>query len=223
VTEGHRDRFVVSSLIEEAITSSQLEGASTTRVVAKDMLRSGRAPERVGIYDERNRLLHRPPRAEELPDRLDRMCAFARGELDDGWLHPVVRAITLHFWIAHDHPFEDGNGRTARALFYWSMLNQGDWLSEFLAISPIIKRARGQYERAFLYAETDDNDLTYFLLHQLRVIIKSIEALHAYLDRKTREIGEAEALLRRSPRLNYRQLSLVSQRRSVQPSSFAPH
>jgi len=39
-----RDRYVVSSLIEEAITSSQLEGAATTRPVARDMLRSGRQP-----------------------------------------------------------------------------------------------------------------------------------------------------------------------------------
>jgi Fic family protein len=39
-----RDRYVVNSLIEEAITSSQLEGAATTRRVAKDMIRSGRRP-----------------------------------------------------------------------------------------------------------------------------------------------------------------------------------
>lgn len=45
VTNPHsRNRYVVSSLIEEAITSSQLEGASTTRQNAKEMIRSGRPP-----------------------------------------------------------------------------------------------------------------------------------------------------------------------------------
>jgi hypothetical protein len=39
-----RDRYVVNSLIEEAIRSSQLEGASTSRKVAKEMIRSGRRP-----------------------------------------------------------------------------------------------------------------------------------------------------------------------------------
>jgi hypothetical protein len=39
-----RNRYLVSSLIEEAITSSQLEGADTSRAVAKEMLRSGRPP-----------------------------------------------------------------------------------------------------------------------------------------------------------------------------------
>ena len=37
-------RFLVNSLMEEAIRSSQLEGATTSRVVAKELLRSGRAP-----------------------------------------------------------------------------------------------------------------------------------------------------------------------------------
>ncbi|MCY4059824.1 MAG: Fic family protein, partial [Gammaproteobacteria bacterium] len=44
VNPDERGRFVVNSLIEEAITSSQLEGAATTRRIAKDMLRSGRPP-----------------------------------------------------------------------------------------------------------------------------------------------------------------------------------
>ena len=44
VTADSRNRYLVNSLIEEAITSSQLEGAATTRRVAKEMLRSGRRP-----------------------------------------------------------------------------------------------------------------------------------------------------------------------------------
>lgn len=39
-----RDRYLIRSLIEEAISSSQLEGAVTTREVAKEMIRAGRAP-----------------------------------------------------------------------------------------------------------------------------------------------------------------------------------
>jgi Fic family protein len=50
-------------------------------------------------------------------------------------------------FIAYDHPFCDGNGRTARALFYSAMLNQGYWLFEFISISSVINQARGQYER----------------------------------------------------------------------------
>lgn len=262
-----RARYVVSSLIEEAITSSQLEGASTTRVIAKEMLRSGRPPRdrsermivnnfrgmehirdivdrpltpdtvldlhriltegtldrpesagrlqgpherRVGVYDTDGQLLHRPPPADELPERMQMLCAFANGDVGiEGFLHPVVRAILVHFWLAYDHPFEDGNGRTARALFYWSMLRQGYWLADFLSISRILRQAPSRYGRSFLYTETDDGDTTYFVLYQLSVVCRAIDELHAYLERKTHEIQEIEAAIRHSDSFNHRQLALL--------------
>jgi Fic family protein len=121
-----------------------------------------------------------------------------------------VRAILLHFWLAYDHPFVDGNGRTARALFYWSMLREGYWLCEYISISRILRKAPVRYGRAFLYTETDDNDLTYFLLFQLGVLRRAIEELGSHLKRKALEVREVQALLRSSPLLNHRQLALLT-------------
>ncbi|MFN2381096.1 MAG: Fic family protein [Guyparkeria sp.] len=271
VNRSDRDRYIVNSLIEEAITSSQLEGACTTRVVAEEMLREGRAPagrdelmifnnframewvrehkqqhltrellldlhrivtegtlenpedagrlrdrDDVRVVDHRDQsVLHQPPPAHELPVRVERLCAFANGsEEDEPFVPPVIRAILLHFMIGYDHPFADGNGRTARALFYWSMARQGYWLMEYLSISHVIKRAPSRYARAFLHGETDRNDATYFILHQLRVVREAIESPHAYLARKSREQKDTERLLRRSRAfrgiLNHRQLALLS-------------
>ncbi len=261
-----RDRFIQSSLIEEAITSSQLEGAATTREVAKEMIRSGRTPadtsERMilnnyrairligklkdqpltpdvvlemhrtiieGTVDHRgdgsflrkagdpsavyaeddNVMLHDPPPAEEIPERLRAMCDFANQAETGVFLHPVLKAIILHFWLAYDHPFVDGNGRAARALFYWSMLSQGFWLFELISISRIIRRMPARYGKSFLYTETDENDLTYFILSQLDVIHRAFGELREYLDRKTREIRETESLLRSSASFNHRQLALL--------------
>ena len=270
VTSPHtRDRYIVSSLIEEAITSSQLEGASTTRRVAREMLRTGRRPrdrseqmilnnfeaiqaveelaataaplkpadvlelhrvitsgaldderdvgrlqrpedERVAVFGRDDRVHHYPPPAEDLPRRLELLCDFANGDAGEGFIHPVVRAIVLHFGLAYDHPFADGNGRTARALFYWSMLRAGYWLVQFLSISSILRRAPARYERSYLYSETDGNDLTYFLLYQLEVVERAIQGLDEYLQRKMEEQRRAERLLRDSPHLNHRQIVLVS-------------
>lgn len=262
-----RRSYLVNSLIEEAITSSQLEGATTSRRVAKEMLRSGRRPntrseqmilnnyramnyvrdhrdedlspgmvldlhrivtdgtledptaagrlqepeeERIGIYDDEGELLHAPPPAEELPQCLIEMCAFAnRAEEDDEFLHPVLRSIILHFWLGYDHPFEDGNGRTARALFYWSMLRRGYWLTEYLTISTILKKAPAKYARSFLYTEQDGNDLTYFALYQLEVVRRAIDGLNAYLKRKMKEVRSTERLLRDTD-LNHRQVALLA-------------
>ncbi len=267
ITNPHtRNRYLVSSLIEEAITSSQLEGAATTREVAKRMIASGRAPrdtsermilnnyrtiqrvrelksekltpelvfelhrmitrdtledatavarlrrsdEKAVVGDDFGEVFHTPPPADELPARLALMCQFANGDTPAAFVHPVIRAIILHFWLAYDHPFVDGNGRTARALFYWLMLRSGYWLFEFISISAILTQAPAKYGRSFLYTETDDNDLTYFLLSQTQVIRRAIASLHAYLDRKTAEIREVEAHLRAVATLNHRQAALIT-------------
>lgn len=263
-----RDRYLVNSLIEEAITSSQLEGATTTKQVAKDMIKSGRSPrdksermilnnyhamnfirenrnepltsdlilelhrrvtegtlekpemagcvqrpgeDRIKVLDRvSGEVLHNPPPAEQLPERLQKMCSFANGEKLENFLHPVVRAVIVHFWLAYDHPFDDGNGRTARALFYWSMLSQGYWLAEFLTISSILTRAPVQYAKSFLYTETDDRDLTYFIMYQLRMVVQAISELEGYLQKKMAEVKRTEKLIKQLGTLNHRQTALLN-------------
>jgi Fic family protein len=160
-------------------------------------------------------VLHQPSRFAELPERMERICQFANAsENDRPFVHPVIRAILLHFMIGYDHPFEDGNGRTARALFYWSMLRSGYWLTEFLSISRILRMAPARYARAYLFTETDDGDATYFILHQLETIRKAISGLYDYLAAKSREQQGVERLLASAPllrsRLNHRQRALLA-------------
>lgn len=153
-------------------------------------------------------ILHNPPEAMELEHRLTEMCDFANGNIPEQFIHPVIRAIILHFWLAYDHPFVDGNGRTARALFYWLMLRHGYWLFEFISISEVILKAPAKYGEAFLYTETDQNDLTYFIIHQIDVIKKSIKLLHDHVEQRTREIANVESLLRNGE-FNLRQEALL--------------
>lgn len=262
-----RDQYLMHSLIEEAITSSQLEGASTTHRVAKEMIREGRSPRtksermifnnframrRVGelrdqpltpdliceihrivsdgtlddpatsgrfqlpgesrvvieAYD--GTVLHRPPHAEEIPARVQQLCAFANAESAEPYVPPVVRAIIVHFTLAYIHPFHDGNGRTSRALFYWSMLRHGFWLAEFLSISRILTSAPAKYARSFLHSEQDDNDLTYFVIYHLDVIRRAIKELHEYLDRKSSELAGLRARLADMPdAFNHRQVAII--------------
>ncbi len=264
-----RDRYIVSSLIEEAINSSQLEGASTSKKIASHMLRSGRRPKnhdermilnnytamnfvreiknepftpelilelhrvvtdqtlenpdaagklqtsddvRVRVRDTMSgRRLHTPPPANQLQNRLEELCKFANEEhTDSNFIHPIVKAIILHFWIGFDHPFEDGNGRLARVLFYWSMLKQNYWLFEFISISRNIKQASAKYGNAYLYSENDENDLTYFVVNQLKVIILSIADLEKYLNKKIEQVRALEKQLKGVRQFNHRQLALLS-------------
>ena len=270
-TSANRDDYLLSSLIEESITSSQLEGASTTRKVAEAMLRDARQPrdqsERMiynnflamraiqdfkdesftprrilelhrrltdgtlddpadagrlrrsdDIYvlnNDDGTILHKPPIYSELPERLQRICTFANAtESDRPFVHPVLRAILLHFMIGYDHPFSDGNGRAARALFYWSMLRSGYWLTEFISISRFLKQAPALYGMAYLYTESDEGDTTYFLIHQLQTIRKAVDALHKFLVKRKSEQRAVERLIAPSAemgsRLNHRQRALLA-------------
>jgi Fic family protein len=265
--EQARQHYLVNSLMEEAIRSSQLEGATTSRQAAKALLRSGREPkdrsermilnnyralqfmredigdtltpeavlelqriltegtlenpdaagrlqrpneERVAVFDRNDHsLLHQPPPADQLPARLEAMCRFANDEESERFVHPVIRAILLHFWLAYDHPFEDGNGRTARALFYWYMRTHGYWLAEYLSISSILRKAPSKYTKSYLYTETDSGDTTYFIVYQLEVISRAIDELQAYLRKKVKEVRDVEKLIRGSSEFNHRQLALL--------------
>lgn len=261
-TAENAERHLRSSLVEEAITSSQLEGASTTRPVAKAMLHSGRpaqnrseqmilnnhramhriadlaksplsvkviedlhstltedtADQPIGyrthgdgtaVYDQMsNLILFNPPPADESRHRLEALCAFANAETPT--IHPAIKAVVIHFWLAYVHPFSDGNGRTARALFYWAMKHHGYWLAEFVSISRLLRLAPARYGRAYLYTETDDNDLTYFILHALDTFLRGVSELEKYIVRKEAEYRSVAASLSPGGGLNHRQIALLS-------------
>jgi len=137
------------------------------------------------------------------------MCAFANGKTPGYFVHPAVRAMIIHFWLAYDHPFVAGNGRTARALFYWAMLHHGYRLFEFVSISNILRKAPSKYCRSFLHTETDDNDLTYFLIAQTKVIRRAVRGFHGYIERKTAELRDAEARMRVLELFNHRQVEMI--------------
>lgn len=267
VEGGGRDVFVVRSLVEEAVTSSQLEGASTSRRQAVELLDSGRKPankseqmiinnylgmeyakqkqnqrlspamvaelhqiltfnplddpaeagqlettdhDRVKVWHN-DRLVHTPPDADTLPGRLNDLCRFANGDLPDTpYITPVIRAIIIHFMFGYDHYFADGNGRTARTAFYWSMLQSGYRLAEYVTISKFLTQAPSQYMTSYEYTEDDDGDLTYFIMHQLRTFKHGLDELEKYIEHKLNEMRQINDVLdEAADDFNHRQLQII--------------
>jgi Fic family protein len=138
------------------------------------------------------------------------MLAFANRETDRPFLHPLLRAMVLHFWMAFLHPFVDGNGRMARALFYWQMLRSKYDFAQYLSISGPIERSRKAYYRAFVLTETDDGDLTYFLLHQLRVLERATDDLIRHLTRRANQLESLSRTLSEAQALNHRQQAVLA-------------
>ncbi|MET3115581.1 Fic family protein [Pedobacter sp. CG_S7] len=251
IAETDKAKFMISSIIEESISSSQMEGASTTRKRAKEMIQQEKKPRThseqmilnnyitmqhiVQIKNEdlsveklleihqlisRNTLenpneegcfrtndeifvanvmkgdvVHQPPLHSELDLLIKDLIVFFNTDTKD-FIHPVIKGCIIHFMVGWIHPFTDGNGRTARALFYWYMLKNGYWLTEYLSISKIIKETKNQYEKAYLNTESDDNDLGYFITYHIKTMIKAYEALKVYINKKQNEVVQAAKFLK---------------------------
>lgn len=259
-------KFISKGVMEEAIASSQLEGAITTRKLAKQMLREGKRPKTVSehmivnnyeaiklieeeykdrkldlalllelhriitkntqvdpkdqgrlrldsdeiiVANEENLIYHEPPSEKFVKNEIERLIVFANDDLEEAFLHPVIKAIMLHFWIGYLHPFADGNGRLARLMFYWYLLKRNYWAFAYLPISRTIKRAHAQYNKAYICAEQDDQDLTYFIDYNTRKIELARREFEEYLKRQSKKNSQMRIAAKSKHELNDRQIKLL--------------
>lgn len=79
------------------------------------------------------------------------------------YFHPLIKCILVHYFTAYIHPFFDGNGRTARALFYFKAMRNDLLYVELLSVSAYLKEHGTQYEGAFERVVKNDYDITYFI------------------------------------------------------------
>jgi Fic family protein len=265
-TNENHQKFVARGLLEEAIASSQLEGASTTRRVAREMIAEQRAPrnkseqmiynnyvtmrlieseilrenisremlltlhaklvdktmdedeqkgrfrtdkdEIVIVDEETQKVLYIPPTENTLKRELDRLIAYANDE-DGPFLHPIIKAIVIHFWLAYLHPFVDGNGRMARTLFYWYLLKHDYWMISYVPISTVIKRAQAKYKEAYLFAEQDGSDMTYFISYHIERLVKATDELKDYVSKIDAENKQIDSIIDPKYALNDRQKQLI--------------
>ena len=264
ISSENRERYLIGSLMEEAIFSSQMEGAATTRKVAKEMLRKKMTPkdrsqqmiannyqtirfivdnketpltpelvfhihylmtektlenpEDAGRLRTNNdvvvedgithEVVHTPPPYQELPEFVEELCRYFNETDAKVFVHPIIRGIIIHFMIAYMHPFVDGNGRTARALFYWYMLKQGYWLMEYMSVSRVIASSKKSYEKAYQYVESDFMDVGYFIMYNLKVLDKAFKQLQAYIKKKQDEKMLANTFLQLGD-INERQAQII--------------
>lgn len=172
------------------------EGAYEGRDGTAGRLRAG---DSVRVVDRAtDEVVHVPPPAADLPRMIDALVRYmgeatAAPESRGDFVHPLVRASAVHYYLAYLHPFYDGNGRIARALFYHLMLRAGYDSFQYLSVSSVIDRRRGQYYRAFREVEASPHDLTYFVLFSCAAAETAVEALR---ERVLAEFGAGAVLER---------------------------
>lgn len=160
--------------------------------------------------NDRQEVVHSGPDAQELPERIARLCDYANHEDSEDPIPVLVRASLLHYQLAYDHPFGDGNGRTARWLFLWRLLRCPEyWWVAMLSISRMTNQGKQEYYDTFRFAEVDGFDTTYLVRQQLHALEREMERFARFLTRR-RDLGAHLRdffALRRVP--NQRQLALL--------------
>lgn len=259
-------RYIISSLIEEAIASSILEGAVTTRQKAREMIEQKKKPKNhgeqmvlnnyqtlqmiirkkgepltpdllcelqrmvtqdtidsqdVGLFRDRDDvtvmdassgvICHIPPKHEEINRLILALCEYANIDDEERFVHPIIKGIIIHFLIGFIHPFNDGNGRTARSLFYWYTLSRGYWFMEYLSISRSILKSKRRYGLSYLYTEYDQMDLTYFIHYHIACMNEALEDLIHYIGEKEGQKGKSRDILLTDPQITPRQAEILSE------------
>ena len=260
-----KKRFLTKSIMEEAIASSQLEGAATTTSMAKKILTEKRAPrnrsermivnnyktmqalnqeykdkklshevlfdlhhlitkdtldedkqnryrqdsDNISVNDQIQYIYYIPPHTAFMTQEMERLIKYANNEDNGRFIHPIIKAIFLHFWIGILHPFYDGNGRLARTIFYLYLLREGYWAMQYLPISLVIREAPIQYGMAYVYSEQDDYDLTYFYDFHMRKLMQALKNFKEYLERKIEENKNIQNFFDKTFSLNPRQIQAL--------------
>jgi len=153
---------------------------------------------------------HIPPDFKNIHSLMDDVCDYVNRTNDSSFIHPIIKGIVLHFLIGYIHPFNDGNGRTARSLFYWYTLSHGYWFMEYLSISPEILQTKNQYALAYLYSEYDDLDLTYFIRYNLECLNLAFQEFIRYVESVQELQLNAQMISRSIEGLTQRQAEILT-------------
>ena len=125
------------------------------------------------------------PPASSLDAEMERLLNFIN---NDNSTDLVLKAGIVHLWFVIIHPFEDGNGRIARALTDLILARSENSSERFYSMSSQIKKERKSYYEILQLTQTDNLDITLWLkwfLENMLAAINSSENLLNDVFKKT--------------------------------------
>lgn len=157
------------------------------------------------VYIVSDKIEHSGIHYKKLPDFMDQMIRFANEEDN---INDLLKAAMLHFYLGYLHPYFDGNGRMARLIHLWFLIQRGYEAALFVPFSSYIERSRKAYYNAYSLVEGNYKisgvmDITPFLLYFIENVYDKIgndkkpaETLEKYKEAlKTGEITQKESEL----------------------------
>lgn len=133
----------------------------------EDQLLPGQRYRHDHVYIVGDKLEHTGLPWNKLASYMEQLVAFIQ---QDSSINDLWKAALIHFYLAYLHPYFDGNGRMARLLHLWYLVQQGYSSALFVPLSEYIERSRKKYYDAFSLVEQNARisgvlDVTPFLLY----------------------------------------------------------
>lgn len=143
------------------------------------------------VVNAMRQVVYEGPPAKMVPEMMRKFIAWLNAEQS---LDPILKAGIAHLYFVQVHPFDDGNGRTARALSNLVLANAGLRFINMLALSDYFDHRRPQYYRAIQDCRLHGRDMTYFLIFYAEALLEKIEEVQKELEVEQR-IGNIKDLL----------------------------
>ena len=131
----------------------------------------------VFVVNQQRQTIYDAPPAETVPASMETLVRWINDGAQQPFIHPILRAAIIHTYLVYVHPYADGNGRTARAMFYWYLLKHRYEFFRYFSISSIIQETRERYYRVLKQMEDSGADLTYVLLYMAESVARAIEVI----------------------------------------------
>lgn len=127
----------------------------------------------------REKIHFEAPPADRVPDEMECFIQW----LNESQLEPLIKSALAHLWFVTIHPFEDGNGRIARALSDLLLTRSDQVPSRFYSISAQIELQKKDYYRELEMAQRGDLNITSWLQWYLSCLKSALNSSDSLLEK----------------------------------------
>ena len=146
----------------------------------------------VYVVNAQGKVIYEGPPAAKIKGMMDQYIQWVN---EENGVHSLIKAAIVYLYFVHVHPFDDGNGRSARALSNLYLMKKQYQFINFLSPSDYFDHHKASYYRAIHNAEIHGNDMTFFVLYYLKALARQLKDVHNEIQ-KERVVGDIHELLK---------------------------
>lgn len=128
----------------------------------------------------KQRVHYQAPDAAQLPAEMEQFIYWFNSSTV---IDPVLKAAIAHLWFVTIHPFDDGNGRIARAIADMQLARADDNQHRFYSMSAQIRKERNAYYEILEHTQQQTLDITKWIRWFLECLQRALEATDQSLER----------------------------------------